>query len=93
MTSRVEHVTQENARLHSELRKSLEVRIQASTQPGSRGLKSSGGVDIGSALDTLQQRLEIVTKDRDSYRDLLKNTSHELDLLQRNDQVSSTVII
>lgn len=85
MTSRVEQVTQENARLHSELRKSLEARIEAVTQSSS---KSSSGVGFGGVMDALQQQMEMVNKDRDNYRELLKKTANELDLLQRIDQVS-----
>ena len=89
MTSRVEQITQENTRLHSELRKSLEARIETVAHSSSTGLKSSSGVGVGGVMDTLQQQLETVMKDRDSYRDLLRKTSNELDLLQRIDQVSS----
>lgn len=84
MTLRVEQVAQENARLHSELRKSLEARIEAVTQSGSTGSKSSS---VGVLMDTLQQQLEMVTKDRDNFRELLKKTANELDLLQKMDQV------
>lgn len=86
MAARIEQVTQENSRLHSELRRSLETQIQAATESGSLRLKSSGGAD---ALDALKQQLEMVTRDRDSYQELLKKTSHELELVQRSDQVSS----
>lgn len=86
MTSRVEQVTQENARLHSELRKSLEARIETITQSGSS--TTSSGIGVGGVMDALQQQMEMVTKDRDNYRELLKKTANELDLLQRIDQVS-----
>lgn len=89
MCSRVEKVTQENSRLHTELRKSLEVRIEAVTQqPTYQQPKSNGGPVGEEGLGTIQQQLNVVTKDRDNYRELLKKMSQELELLQRNDQVS-----
>lgn len=90
MCSRVEKVTQENSRLHAELRKSLEVRIEAVTQlPVYQKPKSGGGESVRQrGLETLQQQLSAITRDRDNYRELLKKMSQELELLQRNDQVS-----
>ena len=84
MTQRVEQVTEENSRLHLELRKNLEAQIHAATQSGS---KMSGRADVGDMLKTLQQQLDMVTRDRDTYQDLLKKTSRELELVQRSDQV------
>lgn len=84
MTQRVEEVTEENSRLHLELRKNLEAQIQAATQSGS---KSAGRADVGDMLNTLQQQLDMVTKDRDTFQDLLRKTSHELDLCRQRDQV------
>lgn len=84
MRSRVEQVTDENSRLHSEVRKSLEARIEVATQ-------KSGSLPSSSprlSLEALQQQLDTVVRDRDSYRELLKKTSQELDLLQKSDQVS-----
>ncbi len=87
MTSRVEQVTQENSRLHSELRKSLEARIETATQSGSGGSKFASGVNVGEVVDTLQQQLEMVIRDRDNFRELMKKASNELEILQKIDQV------
>ena len=91
MCARVETVTQENSRLHVELRKSLEARIDAVTQqqpthqkPPKPGGRSAGEVGRSEAL---QQQLAAISKDRDNYRDLLQKMSQELELSQRNDQV------
>lgn len=86
MAQRVEQVTEENSRLHLELRKNLEVQIHAATQPGSKS--RSGRADVEDMLRTLQQQLDTLTKDRDTYQELLKKTSHELELLQKTDQVN-----
>ena len=85
MALRVDEVTEENARLHLELRRNLEAQIQAATQaePG----KGSGRTDVGDMLNTLQQQLDMITKERNSYQELLKKTSRELDLCQRRDKV------
>ncbi len=88
MSQRVEQVTEENSRLHLELRKNLEAQIHAATQSGAVGSKLSGRADVGDMLKTLQQQLDMMTKDRDTYHDLLKKTSRELELVQRSDQVS-----
>lgn len=87
MTQRVEQVTEENSRLHLELRKNLEAQIQSATKSGAAGSRLSGRADVGDMLKTLQQQLDMTTKDRDTYQDLLKKTSRELEMLQRRDQV------
>lgn len=82
MSSTVEQITDENRRLHSELRKTIECQIQR-CQNSSQTMSSS----TESAIGTLQQQLDMVLKDRDSYRGLLKRTSQELEVLQKSDQV------
>ena len=88
MTSRVEKVTEENSQLHSELRKSIEAQIQAATLSSSGKSKLRDNGSVNEMLDTLQKQLEVVSTDRERYRDLLKKTSEELEILHRNDQVS-----
>lgn len=82
MSARIEQVTMENTELHAELRKCLEAQIQTATGSG------AGGASVNEVMVTLQQQLEMISRDRDSYRDLLKKASQELELVQRNDQVS-----
>ena len=93
MASRIDQVTAENTRLHRELRKSLEVRIDQATQSSSAGGKRNSdgwGSDgnMKNVMGTLQQQLEMVTEDRDNYRDLLRKTTNELEVMQKSDQVS-----
>lgn len=86
MASRIEQVTVENSRLHCELRKSLEIRIDQATQ--SAGGKRSSDGNMKNVVGTLQQQLEMVTEDRDNYRDFLRKTTNELEIMQKSDQVS-----
>lgn len=88
MASRIEQVTVENSRLHSELRKSLEMRIDQATQSASAGGKRGSDGTMKNVVGTLQQQLEMVTEDRDNYRDLLRKTTNELEIMQKSDQVS-----
>lgn len=89
MCARVEKVTQENSRLHAELRKSLEARMEAVTNSFQQH-ESTGGSITGASVARarLEHQLDAVTKDRDNYRDLFKKASQELELLQQNEQVS-----
>lgn len=79
----MEQITQENARLHSELRKSLEAQLHAST-------KGTSG-SINTAVEGLQQQMDILSKERDSYIELWKQTSKELDMAQKSEQVFNTM--
>ena len=94
MCSRVEKVTQENSRLHAELRKSLEARMEAVTQSSYQHRESTGGSISGVSVTRarLEQQLDTVTKDRDNYRDLFKKASQELELLQQGVQVSRHLV-
>lgn len=77
MTSRVEQVTEENTRLHSELRKNLESQIEVATK----------GTAVKGVVDSLQKELEMAFKERDSLQNMLKKTSQELQIMQRSEQV------
>lgn len=83
MASSVEEITKENAYLHKELRKNLEGQMM-STQSCSSQLKFSKGDGV---VDSLQQQLEMVMKERDNFRNMLKKTSQELEITQRTEQV------
>ena len=83
LSSRMEQITHENARLHSELRKSLEAQLQSSA----RGTANGGS--INAAVEGLQQQMDILSKERDSYIELWKQTSKELDTSQKSEQVTT----
>ena len=77
MALRVEQVTEENVHLHSEFRKMLEGQINAATQ----------GAGVGGVVDSLQEDLKLVSKERDSFQSMLNKTLQELQILQKSEQV------
>ena len=77
----------ENTKLHLELRKALEAQLQMSTGQG--GGASSGGGGVSTVvIDGLRQQLDLLSKERDSYIDLWRQTTTELETLQRSEQAS-----
>ena len=67
-------------RTHDELRKTLEHQLQASP---SHSLHLSGrGLDM-DLVDHLQQQLDTVTQERNSYEDLAKQSEEELKELRK----------
>lgn len=66
--------------MHSELRKSLEAQLQASSTSG-----GGGGVST-VVIDGLRQQLDLLSKERDSYIELWRQTTSELESLQKSEQ-------
>lgn len=75
--TRVQEITEENTRLHSDLRQSLESQ-----------LKSSNGGSGGTVVEAVQEQMNILSRERDSYVDLWRQTSRELETLQSSERVS-----
>ena len=75
----------ENSKLHSELRRSLEAQLQASTGQG--GGASGGGVST-VVVKGFQEQIDLLSKERDSYIDLWRQTNSELENLQKSEQAS-----
>lgn len=67
--------------MHEELRKTLEHQLQASP---SHSLRLSGrGLDM-DLVDHLQQQLDTVTQERNSYEELAKQSEEELKELRKS---------
>lgn len=67
--------------MHEELRKTLEHQLQASP---SHSLRLSGrGLDV-DLVDHLQQQLDTVTQERNSYEELAKQSEEELKELRKS---------
>ncbi len=78
LVARVQEITDENTKLHSDLRKSLESR-----------LKSPACVNGESVqVEAVQEQMDILARERDSHVDLWRQTTRELEILQRSDRVS-----
>lgn len=76
LRSRVQQVVDENTRLHSQLQQSLEAQLEASGV----GIQAPGAT---TAVEGLQHQLDILSKERSSYLELWKQSSQELEHLQR----------
>ena len=83
LSSRVQEITEENTKLHSELRKSLESQLKSSSATV-RGEGGGGSV----VVEAVQQQMDVLSKERDSYIDMWRQTSKELEIVQKNDQVN-----
>lgn len=94
LSSRVQEIIEENSKLHTELRKSLEAQLQSSMGQGGGASSGVGGVST-VIVGGLQQQLDLLSKERDSYVELWRQTTSELDTLQKSEQVynSSVVVI
>lgn len=89
LTSRVQEITDENSKLHSELRKNLESQLK----PSSTIVGGVTGVGGGSVVvEAMQQQMDVLSKERDSYIDLWRQTSKELEAVQKNNQVNFHII-
>ena len=79
-------IIEENSKLHTELRKSLEAQLQSSMGQG--GGASTGGGGVSTVIvEGLQQQVDLLCKERDSYVDLWRQTTSELETLQKSEQV------
>ena len=78
----MQEITEENTRLHTELKRTLEAQLQASTGAGSEGEVSM------VVANGLQQQVDMLSKERDSYIDLWQQTTTELKALQKSHQVN-----
>ena len=78
----MQEITEENTRLHTELRRTLEAQLQASTGAGGEGEVSM------VVANGLQQQVDMLSKERDSYIDLWQQTTTELKALQKSHQVN-----
>lgn len=78
----MQQITEENTRLHTELKRTLEAQLQASTGGGSEGEVSM------VVANGLQQQVDMLSKERDSYIDLWQQTTTELKALQKSHQAS-----
>ncbi len=78
LVARVQEITDENTKLHSDLRKSLESRLKSPTRV------SGGSVQV----EAVQEQMDILSRERDSHVDLWRQTTRELEILQRSDRVS-----
>ena len=85
LSNRVQVIVDENGRLHSELKRSLEAQLQAST--GQEGGASGGGVSA-VVVKGYQEQIDMLSKERDSYVDLWRQTNSELENLQKSEQAS-----
>ncbi len=79
LLARVQEITDENTKLHSDLRKSLESQLKSPATGGSVQVKA------------VQEQMDILSRERDSHVDLWRQTTRELETLQRSDRVSSFV--
>ena len=84
MTTTVEQVTEENNRLYSELRKSFEIQMEAASQP-----LSNSNAGLGVVVDSLQQQLEITSRERDNFRSKLEKILQDFQYIQNNELVCS----
>lgn len=89
MSSRVQEITEENTKLHSELRKSLESQLKSSSTTV-RGV--TGEVGGGVVVEAVQKQMDVLSKERDSYIDMWRQTSKELEIVQKNEQVNYCII-
>lgn len=80
LMGRVQEIAEENTKLHSDLRKSLESQLRSSN------------VSDGGVMEAVQEQLNILSRERDSYVDLWRQVSKELDTLQSNNRVSCSLI-
>ncbi len=79
LVARVQEITDENTKLHSDLRKSVESQLNSPAAGGSVQVKA------------VQEQMDIISRERDSHVDLWRQTTRELEILQRSDRVSSFV--
>ena len=84
LTARVQEITEENSKLHSDLRKSLESQLKSSSSRGERGVSNGGG----AVVEAVQEQMNILSRERDSYIDLWRQASKELESLQKSERVS-----
>ena len=86
LSSRVQEIIEENSKLHTELRKSLEAQLQSSMGQGGEASSGVGGVST-VIVGGLQHQLDLLSKERDSYVELWRQTTSELETLQKSEQV------
>ncbi len=84
LTRRVGEIVEENTKLHSDLRKSLESQLRSS---------GAGARDGGGVIEAVQEQLDILSRERDNYIDLWRQVSKELDAVQSNNRVSLCVYL
>ncbi len=81
LTGRVQCIADENTKLHADLRKNLESQLRSSSS-----VRDGGGV-----MEAVQEQLNILSRERESYVQLWKQVSKELEALQSNHRVSVPV--
>ena len=83
--ARAQQVSEENNRLHLELRKSAESKLSLVTS----GIGAESGLGTSTALEALRQQVNMLTREKDSYVELWKQTTEELENTHRSDMEKS----
>lgn len=88
LSSQVQEVTEENTKLHSELRKNMESHLK--TAPATSNSLSHSGAEGNVMVEALQRQTDVLSQERDSYIDLLRQASKNLEAVQKSERVNSS---